>query len=351
MVMRFNNLKGWMLQNKIKPDSIYLVVNGRELKGRVCRGPDASYQTLEFDLTPVTNASNDAENSRDTWRSIITELLDDSNLHVSVGWGAGAPFPTPVDVPFSIFSAGRTTSVVVLLLAMLVGFGVLSTRTDMLRDSPAVDGIQQPYSLARCQMAWWFFVVMASFCFIWVTIDNHDSLTSGALILMGISAATGLAGTVVGGNPDTDAKTLLASQTMAAARVALQARLDALSEAIALQQKADKAAAVAGAPENPGDSQSVKDLKAEQMKKTVQLQKIDSEGVSDGFLPDILRDDDGISFHRFQMVGWTLVLGLVFIVAVYQQIAMPDFSPTLLGLMGISNGTYIGFKISNASSS
>jgi hypothetical protein len=28
----------------------------------------------------------------------------------------------------------------------------------------------------------------------------------------------------------------------------------------------------------------------------------------------------------------------------YRFLAMPDFDPTLLGLMGISSGTYIGFK-------
>jgi len=45
------------------------------------------------------------------------------------------------------------------------------------------------------------------------------------------------------------------------------------------------------------------------------------------------------------MATWTIVIGLVFVVAVYRSLAMPDFSATLLGLMGISAGTYVGFKI------
>ena len=45
------------------------------------------------------------------------------------------------------------------------------------------------------------------------------------------------------------------------------------------------------------------------------------------------------------MAAWTVVLGLVFIVQVVNDLSMPDFSPTLLGLMGISSGTYIGFKL------
>jgi hypothetical protein len=67
--------------------------------------------------------------------------------------------------------------------------------------------------------------------------------------------------------------------------------------------------------------------------------------VSTGFLQDILRDETGVSFHRFQMAAWTVILGFVFVISVYQDLAMPEFSATLLGLMGISSGTYVGFKI------
>jgi hypothetical protein len=64
-----------------------------------------------------------------------------------------------------------------------------------------------------------------------------------------------------------------------------------------------------------------------------------------GFWYDILSDEHGVSFHRFQMVIWTLCLTLVFAWDVYYNLAMPEFSPTLLGLMGISSGTYLGFKL------
>jgi hypothetical protein len=61
-------------------------------------------------------------------------------------------------------------------------------------------------------------------------------------------------------------------------------------------------------------------------------------------ITDVLKDGEGISFHRFQIAVWTVVLGLVFIRSVLLQLVMPDFDTTLLGLMGISSGTYIGFK-------
>jgi hypothetical protein len=58
-----------------------------------------------------------------------------------------------------------------------------------------------------------------------------------------------------------------------------------------------------------------------------------------------MSDQTGISLHRFQMFVWTLVLGVIFIASVYRSLEMPEFSAGLLGLMGISSGTYLGFKV------
>jgi hypothetical protein len=68
-------------------------------------------------------------------------------------------------------------------------------------------------------------------------------------------------------------------------------------------------------------------------------------GTSRGFLNDVMSDPTGVSLHRFQMFVWTLVLGVIFIGSVYKNLEMPEFSATLLGLMGISSGTYLGFKV------
>lgn len=60
---------------------------------------------------------------------------------------------------------------------------------------------------------------------------------------------------------------------------------------------------------------------------------------------DVLSDGTGISIHRFQMVAWTAVLGIVFLHEVYANLAMPKFDAVLLGLLGISAGTYLGLKV------
>src|SRR5262249_12428939 len=62
------------------------------------------------------------------------------------------------------------------------------------------------------------------------------------------------------------------------------------------------------------------------------------------FFLDILSDENGVSFHRLQIVIWTLVLAILFVVSVAVSLEIPSFDATLLALMGISSGTYLGFK-------
>jgi hypothetical protein len=73
-------------------------------------------------------------------------------------------------------------------------------------------------------------------------------------------------------------------------------------------------------------------------------------GESHGWLRDILSTTDGIDFHRFQILVWSIVLGIIFITRVWQELAMPDFDSTLLGLTGLSAATYMGLKIPEATS-
>lgn len=65
---------------------------------------------------------------------------------------------------------------------------------------------------------------------------------------------------------------------------------------------------------------------------------------SRGFLSDILSDGSGLAIHRVQTAAWTVILGVIFCVTVYRTLFMPQFSFTLIALMGISAGTYVGFK-------
>ena len=64
---------------------------------------------------------------------------------------------------------------------------------------------------------------------------------------------------------------------------------------------------------------------------------------SRGFWMDI-SGGEGVALHRIQIIGWTIVLVFVLTVEVFTKLSIPDFNPTLLGLLGLSAGTYVGFK-------
>lgn len=66
--------------------------------------------------------------------------------------------------------------------------------------------------------------------------------------------------------------------------------------------------------------------------------------VSRGFLLDVLSTEAGVTFHRFQMLAFTVVMVAVFCRQAISYMTMPEFPPTLLTLMGISSATYVGFK-------
>ena len=170
---------------------------------------------------------------------------------------------------------------------------------------PAIAGAKGAYSLSKVQGAWWFFIILACYLLIGiVTGDFSNSINSTAVILLGIGA-----GTVLG-------SAAIDASKIEKRKADLVAAKDALRTAAA-QSEADSA-----------------------------QREIDAlGGGSVGFLDDILSDGNGLNFHRFQLAAWTVVLSVVFIVAVYTDLAMPTFNTTLMGLLGLSAGTYLGLKI------
>ncbi|HME10604.1 MAG TPA: hypothetical protein VKG25_26350 [Bryobacteraceae bacterium] len=65
---------------------------------------------------------------------------------------------------------------------------------------------------------------------------------------------------------------------------------------------------------------------------------------SGSFRKDLI-EGQGPEFHRYQMALFTVILAVIFVVKTASGLAMPEFDSTLLGLMGISSGTYLGFKL------
>ena len=336
LYVSFANLKDWMAVSSNHISGVALVLNGRVLPGILPRGPDNSYNGLEFDLKRLDGDDPTAQANRATWNDLIAQLKHEDAKHrqilVAVASGGNPPFWGSVTLSFQIFPA-YWWAVVTLMVVLLVAFFILARLSDIVRDRPTPPGgPKQSYSLARCQMAWWFFIVAGSYFYIFLTLGNYESVTTGVLILTGISAATGLASVAIDSNKNDQRLSLTQEQAQ------LESHIDELP---ALIQSATGASAATLAADLTQKASRLADVKASLAGLPSQI------GASEGFLPDILRDESGVSFHRFQMLSWTLILSFIFIAQVHQQLGMPDFSPTLLGLMGISSGTYVGFKLPN----
>jgi hypothetical protein len=237
------------------------------------------------------------------------------------------------------------------LIALAVILGTLFfmiwlvRNTNVIREPgpPPAPGKRRPYNLGRAQMAFWFFLIYASYMAIWLITSALDTITSSLLALMGISAGTALGEALI----DTGKDTTKANQLQD-----LTAEKQALDQGIA-QTQADLEAIDPSSP-SATDVANRESLVRQLTETRTRMNQIDqqlrafnsqqSAPASSGFLRDILSDSSGYSFHRFQIFAWTIVLGIIFVSSVYNNLTMPEFSTTLLGLMGLSAGTYIGFK-------
>lgn len=268
---------------------------------------DAKWQSLlrDWRFTRPIRMTLGLKFSNGTWIFMPTKIVPPADPHV----------PSPLYL--QLVSRWRFFAALGLIAAALIIFASLAT-TDLVRDTDALPrpgakgSTVYPISLARSQMAFWFFLVVSAYLFIWLNTDRLDGLNEQVLALIGISAGTALgAAFVTAGKPPP--------------RTVEQEK-----------KRADDATL------SDADKELAK-RRADRLEK--QAKRLQRSGGFVRLLDDWLAEDGVVSFHRFQMLAWTLVLGLIFIVHVCANYSMPEFSATMLALLGISSGTYLGFKI------
>src|SRR6185369_11990440 len=94
-------------------------------------------------------------------------------------------------------------------LAVLVLFWWRAIKGNIIRDSNPPEppqGTRKPYSLARVQMAVWFFLVLGSFIYIYLITGDYNTITEQALILIGIGTGTALAAAAIDSNKQPSAE-------------------------------------------------------------------------------------------------------------------------------------------------
>jgi hypothetical protein len=350
------NLAAAVSKKEIDPTKLVIFLNGQPLKGEGVFGtPVKGVSTIitspNVDLVAFDLQRTDE--SREKWAALLGSPSWSNpfrEVSVSVGPADKEPLPSSKDknpkIWLRLFDRSWLVWTSLGVMLALVVFGYLAKSTDILRDSNPPqpgEGKKRPYSLALTQAAVWFFLVIGSFLFIRLVTGDINSITEQALILMGIGTGTALGAAMIDSTKRGTADAALSTLEPKKAQLEEEAKqLDAKVKSLAGATTTEDKQAFADA--------SVK-LKETEAKVLDTIADIDeaksglSKPVSEGFFRDLLTDANGVNLHRFQMLIWTVVLGFLFVIGVYKALAMPAFSTTLLALMGISSGTYLGFKI------
>jgi hypothetical protein len=287
------------------------------------------------------------EASRDAWTYLLGKpRFTPRRVEVSVGLVDAYAMPGLEGKPRTILldvipTVWLTVWTAVILFFLFCGLR-LGKESNMLRDSgpPPANGARKAFSLARVQLATWTFLILASYLFIGlITGDYTTSITESVLALMGISAGTAIGSSIIDNNPSrppagttaTAVEVVPATPPATTAGTTARADTAAQPDVIVVPNTAGAAAVAARvAPTAP-------------VRVAVVVRPAPS--TTGRWWKDILMDEEGVNFHRFQMAAWTFVLGIIFLRQVYNELAMPEFNPALLALIGISSGTYLGLKI------
>jgi hypothetical protein len=316
----------WLQARKLSATGLRLYLAGHLLEGIEPSVFNLREDYLKFDL------KLDSSKNRDEWVKILWTARNTPKhlINISVGYPAAQEvFQSKTFMTLNIYP--KYTALVVAGLVTLLGLLLLlAAKTDLLRAVSRQTTGRPPYSLGMIQMASWFYVVVACYLFIWMITGEYNTLTEQVLSLIGISGATGLIATVI-----EDQK----REQVVSRRKELVTKDTALTTRINEISSSSPASGSALDQELQAKKSELAQARAE-----LASTPAPTAGVSMGWWRDILSDGDGIRFHRFQIVIWTIVLGVIFIRLVNRDLAMPQFNATLLGLMGISSGTYLGFK-------
>ena len=239
-----------------------------------------------------------------------TVPLPTTMLPVSID--AGAP-RSPDDDRFLLQIASPLWTGVAGVIYLLILFILitLALRTDLISDTGGCrrsDGAR-PYSLARAQMAFWFLTIILASLFLWLATGTWHILNETCLWLIGIGSGTALGSAIISesdpSKPDSISKNPLArerGESLEQFKARLNAGINDATAAVAA------AAAATAAPETLAALEARRDALAKQK------DDLDNR-LESGWrrlMQDWLTDGDVYSFHRYQMLAWTLVAGCLF---------------------------------------
>lgn len=339
ITVEVNDLQSFISTNAGKDKNIILFINGLPIRGVYpvfIKDTLGKYSKLEYYLS----RSNE---SKANWDILLRrpDLEDRSDKRVTVSIGYEDETDIIADknnFNLVIFKSGTILIFLIGLLILLVLTVLLGIKTNMLREPVMLQEnyLRKPYSLALTQLAFWSFLVIASYFAIFIVTSEFPPITGSVLVLIGISSGTALGSVLINYGKYSDAESK--DNLIWAEKNVIKTRIEEIEEELNSKPK----------PANSNELKNemeMKKIRYYELSKTQPLMPTDLSRKSKGFWKDLLSDSNGISLYRFQIAIWTFVIGIIFIIDVYNTLSMPQFDNTLLALMGISSGTYLGFKI------
>lgn len=264
-------------------------LDGRVLSGVTPLAVDLGRGRLQFHLR-ITEAN------RDNWTHLLSPLMLQRAVRFSVGLEQVDPFETELTqqsrrAMLVVINWRWLLTAVLIVTTLTLAFCGLAMHTTLLMERCKTPGgeLLHRFSIAKVQLALWFFVIFGAFLVIWLVTGNFDTLNASILSTLSISAGTALGDTFV-----------KASGPTTASAAPLDKKMDAFT-----------------AP----------------------------QWTARRFMRELLSDDEGCSIARFQMLAWTAALVTVFVADVCDDLQMPVFGSELLYLLGLSTGTYVAHRV------
>lgn len=276
---------------------------------------DSLLNKIQNNVSGIGNRLDSMGKKQDTLSVRVTQMeKKDSAARSAVIASFSAAYNKAKNNPAPLYAEPFPKHMVVSIIAFLVLALFLYKSFDYFRnsaicrdesfqpDNTPKDPRDRPYSYSRVQLFWWTIIIL--FCFTWfyAMYGVLLPLNSTIILLLGGGLAVMIFGKTIDNN---------------------QLAKNRMNDTNELN--------------NQGQPIRHQDLKE-----------------TEGFLTDILSDDNGISIHRLQAVVFNLVFGIAFLGNFFtaiqnKQYPFMDFENWQLALLGISAAGYLGLKTSENS--
>lgn len=218
-------------------------------------------------------------------------------IGLKVGEGVSLTYPLQATIYFSSLEYWGVVGLCLIGLFIAFFIALIFKYKSFVKDGVSglniTDQFSATYSFSKSQLAYWTFIIVCCFIYIWALTGDYATINSTGLILLGISAVTTTVGQSINKNQEDVAKS--------------------------------------------SGFKSVNKLK-------------EFRSTDKNFFKDILSDGDGLSIHRLQALVFNIVFGVAFVRTVIMEYSMPEFDTVQLSMLGLSNGTYAFIKNSETKS-